>query len=105
MVKFTTVEVKPENRPKLTSSLPQYMKIMAEHYDYDYAELHILNCGKCNQTTIQGYCLVKDGEPVNDIPNWKSDMELINKIYTFERKHDFIERTMSLHEYVNRYVL
>lgn len=105
-MKFTVVEVKPENRPKLTTSEVGIIRIMAEHYGLDYGSLHILNTGwNGNQTTVQGFCLVKDGEPVDDVPNWKSDRDLIKKFYDFEREHGFIERTISLKDYIYRYVL
>ena len=83
------------------------VEIVAEHYDFDYAECYVKNCGfNNNLTTFQGYCLVENDEVIMNlderISDWRDDVELFKKFYSNDMSCGFIDSAMSFDEYFER---
>lgn len=90
-----------DKMPKLVLELDD-AEIIADYYGYDYADCYVKNCGfNRNQVAHMGYCLVKDGEVVDDL-DWKKDDGLIKVFYEYDRKYGFIESSESFESYLGR---
>ncbi|MBR3362600.1 MAG: hypothetical protein IKG40_01590 [Bacilli bacterium] len=104
MTKFVSIEPL-EMCPSVVFDM-QDVKVIANHYDYDFASCYVKNCGFNNNLIAhQGYCLVKDGEAImnlNELVDWQNDIELLKKFYLNDKKRGFIEKTMTFEEYCDK---
>ena len=97
---FVTLKEPCDVAPTFKMSLPQEMKIFADHYGYDYATCQVKN--NAGRIVSTGYCLVNpdDGNVIDDVPNWRYDDELLEKLYEFEKMIGFIDSNVSLSDFI-----
>lgn len=81
------------------------IKIVANHYGYNYAQIQIKGCGfNGNLTaTLSTFCLIDGNGNVIDDINWEDDVELLKKLYDNDKKHKFIKDYMTFEEFLGRF--
>ena len=100
MSKFVSLsEPYPTRAPSLRMDRDD-IRIMAEHYGYDYATCYI-DTGE--RVVESGYCLInpETGNMLDDIIGWRDDDELLRKFWEYDLIHGFIDSDVSLDDFIN----